>query len=104
MKCFSCGATKFSETAVSLDFGVKARAWKCAKCGELVLEPQAAEKALLFNKLKKGAQVRVGVLGSSTFMRFPAEVSRLLGLHKGSRVLARPKVAQGRFLLEVEAV
>ncbi len=104
MKCFSCGGTKFSETAVSLGFGVKSRAWKCAKCGELVLEPQAAERALLLNKLKNGVEVKVGMLGASKVMRFPSAVSRLLGLRKGSRVLAKPVMQKGRVFLEVEAV
>ena len=30
--------------------GIKAAAWKCPKCGEGILEPKAAQKALLLNK------------------------------------------------------
>lgn len=91
MKCINCGASRFVEERVSLAGGVSAKAWKCLKCGELVLEPQAAQKALLFNKLRRGVKVKVGVLGNSLVMRFPKELVQLIGLKKGSEVTVRPE-------------
>ncbi len=91
MKCVNCGASRFTEERVSLAGGVSAKAWKCSKCGELVLEPKAAQKALLLNKLQRGVSVKIGVLGNSLVMRFPQELVRLLGLKKGSLVTVRPE-------------
>lgn len=95
MKCMVCGFSgKFVETTVSLAPGVRATAWKCGKCGEVVLEPEAAQKALLLNKLRHGVKVTIGRLGNSLVMRFPAEIAQLAGLKKGSKVTVYPENAK----------
>ncbi|MEK6923732.1 MAG: AbrB/MazE/SpoVT family DNA-binding domain-containing protein [Candidatus Micrarchaeota archaeon] len=91
MKCYACGGKNFAEERVSLSGGISAQAWKCRKCGEVVIEPQAAQKALLLNKLKRGVEITVGQLGSSLVMRFPAEVAELAGISKGSKVKIYPE-------------
>ncbi|GEM_PF-6891672 len=91
MKCVMCRGKKFKETRVSLAPGISATAWSCQTCGELVLEPKAAQTALMLNKLRHGVTVKVGVLGKSLVMRFPAEVANLFGLKKGTRVRVYPE-------------
>ena len=91
MKCVKCGAKSFVETSVSLAEGIEAIAWKCKKCGEVILEPEAAQKALLLNKLKHGVKVKIGQLGKSLIMRFPSELAQLIGLKKGSQIIVYPE-------------
>ncbi len=91
MKCFNCGSKNYAETSVLLEGGIRARAWKCGKCGETILDPEAAQKALLLNKLKKGIEVTVGQLGNSLVMRFPAEIAQLTGLKKGKKITVYPQ-------------
>ncbi len=90
-KCFNCGSRNIIETKISLAGGIKARAWKCVKCGEAILDSGDAQKALLYNKLKRGVKVKVGMLGNSLVMRFPAEITRLTGLKKGQKITVTPK-------------
>ncbi len=54
MKCVICGSKDIFETTEVLAGGIRAKAWKCRKCGETLLEPKAAQKALLLNKLRRG--------------------------------------------------
>lgn len=86
MKCTSCGKKNFVETRVSLAAGITAKGWKCNSCGEIILEPEATQKALLLNKLHHGVKVRVGLLGKSLVMRFPAKLAEAFDLKKGSVV------------------
>lgn len=86
MNCVKCGGKKFVETSVHLAQGIKAKAWKCTRCGEMLIEPSAAQRALLLNKLKHGTEVTVGQLGNSLVMRFPADITSVTGLKKGSKV------------------
>ncbi len=90
MKCIRCDRKKFFETTVRLFGGISAKAWECKNCGEAVLDPEATEKALLLNRLSKGINVKVGSLGNSLVMRFPAELVELIGLKKGSKVTVKP--------------
>ena len=90
MKCVKCAGKNFIETNINLAEGVKAIAWKCKSCGEMLLETQAAKKALLLNKLRHGVRVKIGKLGANLVMRFPNELTQLIGLKKGSEVMLYP--------------
>lgn len=90
MKCPTCGKSRFTETTVRLAGGIRAQAFKCNACGELILEPKATQKALLLNKLSHGVRVTVGKLGNSLVIRFPAEITELAGLRKGQKLTVTP--------------
>jgi len=69
--------------------GMKVRTWKCGKCRETVLHPEDAQKMLVFNKIKKGISVKVGMLGESLVIRFPKEVANFYNITKGGEVVIK---------------
>ena len=95
MGCVKCNGIAV-DTHVVLDFGIQAKAWKCRKCGEIYLDSADAQKALLLNKLKNGVDIKIGSLGGSMIMRFPAQIAALLQLKKGATVKATPKSEEGK--------
>lgn len=84
---FKCDACKcvMRQTKLKLE-GFQIRAWKCGKCGETLLNPEDAQKMLVFNKLKKGLPVKVGSLGRSLILRIPKEVAVFYNISKGNWV------------------
>jgi ribosomal protein L37AE/L43A len=94
--CIKC---KKAMKAVQIKLGkVNARAWRCSKCGEEILHPLDAEKALLMAKLKKGIKLKVGILNKAPYVRFPKGFSKLL--RKGETVSLTAK-APGQFFIEI---
>lgn len=85
-KCVLCGGRLADvKTASFQGFTIKAR--KCTKCGEEYLDPVQAEKILQFNKvISKGYSMIIGKIGSNHLVRFPAKLSKALGLSTGEVV------------------
>ena len=83
-KCVNCNAVmKKKELVVE---GIKVRGWECHKCNEAVLHPEDAQKMFIFNKLKKGLQIKVGSLGQSLIIRVPKEAAEFYEITKGKNV------------------
>lgn len=66
--------------------GIKIRGWECPKCNETILHPEDAQKMFVFNKLRKGLQIKVGSLGQNLIMRFPKEAAEFYHITKGKNV------------------
>jgi hypothetical protein len=73
--CPTCGK-KMQPTTTTLA-GQKVRAWK-SECGEEIIHPQDAQKALTANKLKLGIKLRIGELNKAPYVRFTKDFSELL--------------------------
>ena len=83
-KCTKCSKImKKKELVVE---GIKIRGWECPVCKETVLHQDDAQKMFVFNKLKKGLQVKVGSLGQSLIIRFPKEAAEFYEITKGRSV------------------
>ena len=83
LKCYKCGNLMKASTTKLCDFTV--RSWRCHKCGEEVLHPEDAQKALFINKMKKrGVKLKVGMLNKAPYIRFPKAFLDLL--QKGDQV------------------
>ena len=83
-KCIKCNdIMKKKELVVE---GIKVRGWECTKCNETVLHPEDAQKMFVFNKLKKGLQVKVGSLGQSLIIRVPKEAAEFYEITKGRNI------------------
>lgn len=90
-KCFKCNSIVNTKKRVFNIIGFKVRGWKCPKCKEEYYEGDDINKVLVYNKLKKGIPVKVGVLGSSLVMRIPKEVSETFNIKKGKEVVLKVK-------------
>ena len=83
LSCFKCGSPMNDSTIKLGDVNV--RSWRCSKCGEEVLHPEDAQKALFINKLKKrGITLKVGILNKAPYIRFPKAFLDIL--NKGDEV------------------
>lgn len=89
-KCIAC---KQNMKVVNVKLGNNPlRAWRCSKCGEEIIHPVDAQKALVLAKLKKRHDVKVGILNRAPYVRFPKEFGNVV--HKGdviSILLESPK-------------
>lgn len=88
-KCLKCKVMMKNE--IFNIKGFKVRGYKCPKCKDEVYFGDDLNKVLVYNKLKKGIPVKVGVLGSSLVMRIPKEVSEALDIKKGRKVVLKIK-------------
>ncbi|MBI4162803.1 MAG: AbrB/MazE/SpoVT family DNA-binding domain-containing protein [Candidatus Aenigmarchaeota archaeon] len=86
-RCTNCNSIMKKDN-MSIE-GMEIRAWKCSKCDEIVLHPEDAQKMLVFNKIKKGISVKVGMLGESLVIRFPKEVADFYNIKKGGEVVIK---------------
>lgn len=83
-KCTKCnGVMEKKELLVE---GISIRGWECSKCNETVLHPEDAQKMFVFNKLRKGLQIKVGSLGQNLIMRFPKEAAEFYDITKGKNI------------------
>ena len=97
MVCVTCGKT--AKRAKLRFQGAEIDGWRCS-CGEEYFDPEQAQRILLFNKiLTKEYKVKLGQIRSNLIVRIPTELSEVLGLHKGERVLLR---ADGEKKLHIE--
>lgn len=85
--CTECGGAMKRKT-MAME-GMQIRSWQCPRCKEIVLHPDDAQKMLVFNKIKKGIPVKVGILGESLVMRFPKEVAEFYKIKKGEEIILR---------------
>lgn len=70
--CYNCDGTMYRyKTKIA---GFEVRGWKCKKCGEGIILGEDAQKAFVFNQLKKGIPVKLGTLGNSYIIRIPKRV------------------------------
>ena len=83
-KCTDCNSVMNKKELVVE--GIKVRGWECPKCKDTVLHPEDAQKMFIFNKLKRGLQIRVGELGQSLIMRFPKEAAEFYKITKGKDI------------------
>ncbi|MFH1773461.1 MAG: AbrB/MazE/SpoVT family DNA-binding domain-containing protein [Methanobacteriota archaeon] len=88
-KCHVCGsAMKKEKVKVKLrDQSIEVDGVGCAKCGEVLLNPEQAQKLLALNKLYAGIEAKVGALGKSLVVRIPADVREFLKLGKGDKLV-----------------
>ena len=97
MVCVTCGKT--AKTAKLRFQGAEIDGWRCF-CGEEYFDPEQAQRILLFNKiLTKEYKIKLGQIRSNLIVRIPTELSEVLGLHKGEKVLLR---ADGEKKLHIE--
>ena len=81
-KCIHC---QINMDTIEIMLGeVQARAWRCPKCGEEIIHPEDAQRALLEAKLRKGIKVKVGMLNQAPYVRFPKAFETVI--HKGDEV------------------
>lgn len=86
-RCTKCNS-RMKKGFMSME-GMKVRVWKCTKCKEIVLHPEDAQKMLVFNKIRHGIPVKIGILGESLIMRFPKEVAEFYKISKGDEVILK---------------
>lgn len=87
MVCVTCGKT--AKRAKLRFQGAEIDGWRCS-CGEEYFDPEQAQRILLFNKiLTKEYKIKLGQIRSNLIVRIPTELSEVLGLHKGEKVLLR---------------
>lgn len=68
------------------------RGWRCDSCRRSYIHPEDSLKISRLETLKKKrVTVTVGVLGSSTVIRIPKDLSRLYGLKKGKKIRLVPE-------------
>ncbi len=97
MVCVTCGKT--AKRAKLRFQGAEIDGWRCS-CGEEYFDPEQAQRILLFNKiLTKEYKIKLGQIRSNLIVRIPTELSEVLGLHKGEKVLLR---ADGEKKLHIE--
>lgn len=96
--CHICSGKMAKAKVVIQDMPV--RAWECKRCMETVLHPGDAQKALVFNKLKKGVPVKVGKLGEALMVRLPKEFAQFYGIEKGEDLILRAE-DKSRFEVKV---
>lgn len=82
IKCHCGGAT---EKIMTQWKRFPVRAWKCEKCGEEILHPVDAQKALELAKAIKNGELSVKVrrVGKSLTMTIPKKLAELFNLHEG---------------------
>ncbi|MCK5561883.1 MAG: hypothetical protein KAJ51_14885 [Thermoplasmata archaeon] len=80
--CSCGGKTKKITTAWKK---IPVRAWKCNKCGEEILHPLDAEKAMIIAKAieNKEFSVKVRKVGKSLTMTIPNKLAKYMDLHEG---------------------
>jgi len=66
--------------------GITVRGWECDKCKETVLHPIDSQEMFMFNKLKKGLPVKIGILGQSLIVRIPKEIAEFYKIKKGESI------------------
>ncbi len=88
-KCHVCGSVMEKEKVKVKLRGqsIEVDGMRCAKCGEVLLDPEQTQKLLALNKLYAGIEAKVGALGKSLVVRIPADVRELLKLGKGDRIV-----------------
>ena len=81
--CPCGGATKNIQTKWK---GIPVRAWKCSKCGEEILHPLDAEKALTLAKAMKNKEfsVKIRKVGRSLTMTLPEKLAKYIDAHDGT--------------------
>ncbi len=87
MKGIGCTCGKIAKPVKELKFnGHTLSGWKCS-CGEIYYEPEAAQRILLLNKLKKKKfHLKLSQVRSNLVLRIPKQVGEVLKLKKGSEV------------------
>ncbi len=65
--------------------GIPVRGWKCKKCGEKILHPLDAEKAMIIAKaIEKGElSVKIRKVGKSLTITIPHRLAEYFGLKEG---------------------
>ena len=66
---------------------IPVRGWKCIKCGEEILHPLDAEKAMVIAKAieNKELSVKVRRVGKSLIMTIPSKLAKYAELREGSK-------------------
>lgn len=83
IECPCGGGTKKIKTQWK---GIPVRAWKCMKCGEEILHPLDAERAMIIAKAieNKELYVKVRKVGKSLTMTIPSKLAKFAELHEGT--------------------
>ena len=77
-----CAVCRKGMEPIKLKIGeIEARAWRCPKCGQEIIHPEDAQLALIMAQLKKGVEVKVGILNDAPYVRFPKDFGNII--HKG---------------------
>lgn len=88
-KCHVCdSAMKKEKVKVKLGGkSIEIDGVRCAKCDEVLLDPEQAQKLLALNKLYSGIEAKVGALGKSLVVRIPVDVREFLKIGKGDKLV-----------------
>ncbi len=63
--------------------------WKC-NCGEIIFNPEQAQRVLILNKLKKEVvKAKLGKIRSNLILRLPKDLETALNLRKGEDVILK---------------
>ena len=67
--------------------GIPVRGWKCVKCGEEILHPLDADRAMTIAKAieNKEFYVKVRKVGKSLTVTVPSKLAKYAKLHEGSK-------------------
>ena len=63
--------------------GIECRAWRCLRCGEEILNPVDAQRALELAKEKEKLKVKIRKVGKSIILTVPSPIVKNFKLHEG---------------------
>jgi ubiquitin C-terminal hydrolase len=80
--CECGGKTELIETAWK---GIRVRAWKCRKCGEELIHPEDAQRALEISRARKKLVVKLRKVGKSSVITVPQVLKNCYNLSEGRK-------------------
>lgn len=93
-----CGGWK--KPAVFKVEGFEVRGWKCQKCGDIEYSDDI-NKVLTLKRLRQSPiEVKAREVGNTEILTIPREVTQLMSIKRGRRLLIRPKTMRS-FEVEV---
>lgn len=82
--------------------GIRVRAWKCSKCGEELIHPVDAQRALEIERARKnkGLTVKLRRVGKSAVITMPQVLKKIYQIKEGRKVEWGVE-GEGRFSISV---
>ena len=83
----NCGCGGRMQNTITTWRGIKVRGWKCKKCGEEVLNPVDAQKALEIARARKNNELKVKFRksGKSTIITVPQIITEKFNIREGAK-------------------
>ncbi|MBI2142775.1 hypothetical protein HYU20_00320 [Candidatus Woesearchaeota archaeon] len=82
--------------------GIKVRAWKCGKCGEELIHPLDAQRALEIERARKNKELTVKLrrVGKSAVITVPQVLKEIYHIKEGRKVEWNVE-GEGKFLINI---